>query len=114
VCESCSEPYSPNVQETEWLGNEGLNSGNWGNLLHGRGCSHCNGSGYHGRQAVYEMLEMTQAIADAAGHEKATHFTDVARAHLKGKTLLDYALKKMQAGVTTVAEVMRISNQVED
>jgi MSHA biogenesis protein MshE len=64
--------------------------------------------------AVYEMLEMTQAIADAAVHDKATHFTDVARAHLKGKTLLDYALEKMKLGATTVSEVMSISNQVED
>jgi MSHA biogenesis protein MshE len=45
VCESCSEPYIPNVQENEWLANEGLHSGTWGDLKHGRGCSHCNGSG---------------------------------------------------------------------
>jgi MSHA biogenesis protein MshE len=114
VCESCSEPHTPSVHEIEWLDNEGINSSNWGNLLQGRGCSHCNGSGYHGRMAVYEMLEMTQAIAEAAAHEKSTHFADVARAHLKGKTLLDYALSQMKLGVTSVSEVMRISNQVED
>ena len=114
VCESCSEAHTPSVQEIEWLANEGVQSGEWGKLLQGRGCSHCNGSGYFGRMAVYEMLEMNQAIADAAAHEKATHFMDVARAHLKGKTLLDAALKQMKEGITTVSEVMRISNQVED
>jgi MSHA biogenesis protein MshE len=114
VCESCSESYIPNVQENEWLANEGLLSANWGELKHGRGCSHCNGSGYFGRMAVYEMLEMTQAIADAAAHEKASHFMDVTREHLKGRTLLDAALKQMKLGVTSVAEVMRITNQVED
>lgn len=114
VCESCIEPHAPSVQEIEWLSNEGLTPDNWGKLMHGRGCSHCNGSGYFGRMAVYEMLEMTQAIADAAAHEKSTHFTDVARAHLKGKTLLDDALKQMKLGITSVAEVMRITNQVED
>jgi MSHA biogenesis protein MshE len=114
VCESCSEPYKPTVQEAEWLANEGLHSGNWGNLQHGRGCSHCNGSGYFGRMAIYEMLEMTQSIADAASHEKSSHFMDVAREHLKGKTLLDAALVQLKLGVTTVTEVMRITNQVED
>ena len=114
VCESCVEPHTPTVAEAEWLENEGLTSGNWGNLKHGRGCSHCNGSGYLGRMAIYEMLEMTQAIADAASHENANHFTEVAREHLKGKTLLDYALNQMKQGSTTVSEVMRISNQVED
>ncbi|MEI7844043.1 MAG: GspE/PulE family protein [Gallionellaceae bacterium] len=114
VCESCVEAHTPTVQETEWLGNEGLNSSNWGTLMHGRGCSHCNGSGYFGRLAVYEMLEMTQAIADAAAHKESSHFMEVTREHLKGKTLLDAALKQMKAGVTTVTEVMRITNQVEE
>jgi len=114
VCESCAEPHQPSVQEIEWLGNEGLTQETWGKLMHGRGCSHCNGSGYFGRMAVYEMLEMNQAIADAAAHEKASHFMDVAREHLKGKTLLDAAVKEMKLGRTSVAEVMRITNQVED
>jgi MSHA biogenesis protein MshE len=114
VCESCSEPHEPSVMEIEWLANEGLLRGSWGNLLHGRGCSHCNGSGYFGRLAIYEMLEMSQAIADAAAHEKAGHFMEVAREHLKDKTLLDAALKQMKLGITTVTEVMRITNQVED
>ncbi len=114
VCETCGEPHTPTVQEVEWLNNEELNSSNWGKLMQGRGCSHCNGSGYHGRMAVYEMLEMSQDIADAAVHENAGHFTDVARTHLKGRTLLDEALRQMKLGVTTVTEVMRITNQVED
>jgi type II secretory ATPase GspE/PulE/Tfp pilus assembly ATPase PilB-like protein len=50
----------------------------------------------------------------AAAHEKASHFMDVTREHLKGRTLLDAALKQMKLGVTSVAEVMRITNQVED
>ena len=114
ICESCSEPHEPTVLEIEWLANEGLLRGSWGKLMHGRGCSHCNGSGYFGRMAIYEMLEMSQAIADAAAHEKAGHFMEVAREHLKDKTLLDAALKQMKLGITTVAEVMRITNQVED
>lgn len=114
VCESCSEPYQPNVQETEWLANEGLNASNWGNIKQGRGCSHCNGSGYFGRMAIYEMLEMTQAIADAASHEKTSHFMDVAREYLKGRTLLDDAIRQLKQGITSVSEVMHITNQVEE
>jgi MSHA biogenesis protein MshE len=114
VCESCSEPHIPSPQEVEWLLAEGVPSDQWGTLLHGRGCSHCNGTGYHGRMGVYEMLEMGQDLVDAAAHEDNTHFMQVARDHLKGKTLLDAALHEMKLGHTSVAEVMRISNQVED
>ncbi|OIR18239.1 type II secretion system protein E [mine drainage metagenome] len=114
VCESCSEKHIPTPQEGEWLEAEGVARGDWGTLLHGRGCSHCNGTGYHGRMGVYEMLEMGQALVEAAAHDDNSHFMQVARDHLKGKTLLDAALREMKLGRTSVSEVMRISNQVED
>jgi len=114
VCESCREAHQPTPQETEWLEAEGVARGEWGNLLHGRGCSHCNGTGYHGRMGVYEMLEMTQDLVGAAAHEDNTAFMQAARDHLKGRTLLDAALAEMKNGHTSIAEVMRISNQVED
>jgi len=63
---------------------------------------------------VYEMLEMGQEMVDAAAHEDNTHFMQVARDHLRGRTLLDAALFEMKQGHTTISEVMRISNQVED
>ncbi|TXT24536.1 MAG: MSHA bioproteinis protein MshE [Gallionellaceae bacterium] len=114
VCESCSEPHQPTPQETEWLEHEGVGRDKWGALLHGRGCSHCNGTGYSGRMGVYEMLEMTLPLAEAAAHHDSTHFLQAAREAMKGKTLLDRALEQMCQGHTTVAEVMRISSQVED
>ena len=114
VCESCCEAHPPTPQEAEWLEAEGVARSEWGNLLHGRGCSHCNGTGYHGRMGVYEMLEMTQDLVGAAAHEDNTAFMQAARDHLKGRTLLDAALAEMKNGHTSIAEVMRISNQVED
>jgi len=114
VCESCREPHQPTPQEAEWLQVEGVENGAWGELVHGRGCSHCNGTGYHGRMGVYEMLEMTQDLVDAAAHDDNTHFMQAARNYLKDRTLLDAALREMKLGHTSIAEVMRISNQVED
>ena len=114
VCESCSEPHNPTPQEVEWLEHEGLQRDRWGTLLHGRGCSHCNGTGYRGRLGVYEMLEMTQALVEAAAHHDSAHFMQAAREYMKGETLIDRALELMSLGHTSVAEVMRISNQVDD
>lgn len=114
VCESCSEPYSPTPQEVEWLEHEGIQRGSWGELKHGRGCSRCNNTGYLGRVGVYEMLEMTEPLVEAAAHDDASRFTQAARAIMQGKTMLDRALELMTQGYTSVAEVMRISNQVED
>ena len=60
------------------------------------------------------MMEMTKPLAEAAAHQDALQFTQAAMAYMKGKTLLDQALEQMRLGRTSVEEVMRISNQVED
>ena len=114
VCESCSETHNPSPQEIEWLSHEGIQREHWGTLLRGRGCTHCNGTGYSGRLGIYEMLEMTQLLVEAATHHDAIHFMQAAQKYMQGKTLLDRALEQMRLGHTSVSEVMRISNQVED
>ena len=114
VCENCKEAYSPTPQEGEWLEHEGVAREQWGTLVKGRGCSHCNGTGYRGRMGVYEMLEMNQFLVEAAAHQDANHFMKAAREHMKGKTLIDHALQQMTLGNTSVAEVMSVSNERED
>ncbi len=114
VCESCSEKHVPTPQEGEWLKIEGVPPEQWNGLLHGRGCSHCNGSGYRGRMGVYEMLEMNGEMVEAAAHDDANHFMQVAHKHISGRTIMDHAMEQMKQGHTSVFEVMRISNQVED
>jgi MSHA biogenesis protein MshE len=114
VCESCTESYSPNPQEAEWLEFTGVPRESWSALQRGRGCTHCNNTGYRGRMGVYEMLEMTQPLVQAAADADTARFTRVASDSMRGKTMLDHALAEMQQGHTSVAEVMRISNQLED
>lgn len=114
VCSSCAQPYEPTPQECEWLQAEGVAPDKWIGFMSGRGCSYCNGTGYHGRMGVYEMLEMNRALADAAAHDSSVHFMQTAREHMRGKSILDHALEMLQQGRTSVTEVMRVSNQVED
>ena len=63
---------------------------------------------------VYEMLEMGREMAEAAAHDSATHFMEAARQQMRGRLDFDHALQEMKQGHTSVAEVMRISNQIED
>jgi MSHA biogenesis protein MshE len=114
VCDSCKEPHQPTPQEVEWLEHEGVHPDHWGTIQHGRGCMRCNGTGYHGRMGVYEMLEMSQSLSEAAAHDDAQEFMKVASDSMKGKSLADHALEHVKQGRTTIAELMRISNQVED
>ncbi len=76
---------------------EGVTPDQCGGLLHGRGCSHCNGTGYRGRTGVYEMLEMGHEMVEAAGRDSPTHFMQVAHEHLHGRTIMEHALEANEA-----------------
>ena len=114
ICESCTEPYTLLPNEHEWLTAELHDKVDKARYFHGRGCSHCNGMGYRGRTGVYEMLEITEAVADAANHHDPSHFLKVATAQMAGQTLRRHAVQLVVQGRTTVSEAMRISNQFED
>ena len=113
ICESCAEPYTPKPTEQEWLKLELGDTVSQRKYFHGRGCSHCNGTGYRGRTGVYEMLEMTEAVAEAANHQDPAHFMKVAHAQMAGQTLRRHAVSLVVSGRTTVGEAMRISNQID-
>lgn len=114
VCESCSEPHMPTPQESEWLKAKGVLPEQFGGVLRGRGCKQCNGTGYHGRMGVFEMLEMGREMTEATAHEDVAHYMQVARQRLRGKTIIDQALDQMKQGRTTISEVMRISIQIDN
>jgi MSHA biogenesis protein MshE len=114
VCESCAQDYPLKPTEHEWLKSELGSAVDSHRYLHGRGCSHCNGTGYRGRTGVYEMLEMTEEVSAAANHQDPAHFMKVAQAQLAGRTLRRHAVELVVAGKTTVSEAMRISSQFED
>jgi MSHA biogenesis protein MshE len=114
VCESCSEPYTLKPQERAWLRPALGDRVDAPGYVHGRGCSHCNGTGYQGRTGVYEMLEMSAPVVDAANSDNPAHFIKAARAQMAQHTLHTHAVELAARGRTTVAEAMRISNEVED
>jgi MSHA biogenesis protein MshE len=114
ICESCTEEHTPDGHEGRWL--EAVMGEEWTKhkFRHGRGCSHCNGTGYAGRTGVYEMLEMTPELVRAANRADPNLFIDSAHRHLEGHTLTDHALALVLAGRTTVAEAIKVAVQVED
>ncbi|NNG23205.1 GspE/PulE family protein [Telluria aromaticivorans] len=114
ICESCSTPYQPTPNEVTWLQPELGQHAATTQFFHGKGCSHCNGTGFRGRTGVYELLEMTRAVTDAANHPDPAHFLKVAHAAMEGETLRRHGVQLAVQGRTTIAEAMRISNQLDD
>lgn len=115
LCEICIEEYQPDSQEQAWLENllEDDNSEHR-QYYKGRGCAHCNNTGYRGRIGVFELLEVDTRMADALRRSDAADFAKAARSQPNYRSLahcaLDYALEK----VTSLDEVFRVSEQIEE
>jgi MSHA biogenesis protein MshE len=75
VCEGCPEPHTPTAAEHAWLQQEMGEEIDKHLYVRGKGCSQCNGTGYQGRVGVYELLEMDNALIDAANHQDTSQFT---------------------------------------
>jgi MSHA biogenesis protein MshE len=114
ICESCNGPATLEPTERGWLRAELGDLAESTPFFHGKGCSHCNGTGFRGRTGVYELLEMTRAVTDAVNYPDPGHFLKVAQQQMAGETLRRHAVQLAVQGRTTVSEAMRISNQLED
>lgn len=113
ICENCIEPHTLQPTEHEWLKAELADTVDARRYFHGRGCSHCNETGFHGRTGVYEMLEMTDAVAEAANHQSPAEFMKVATAQIGNQTLRRHAVSLVVSGKTTVSEAMRVTHQFD-
>ncbi len=72
------------------------------------GCDRCGGSGYRGRNGVFEIIEMNEEIRGLIG--KATNSGEIEHAALRNgmTTMLDDAVYKCRAGLTSPAEALRV------
>ncbi len=116
ICEYCSEPYPPNEREAAWVRSidRSLEDVSAVPFKKGRGCHNCNNTGYRGRIGVYELLELTEDLADHLRRMDAAGFTRAALADPNFKTLSRCALEYAQQGVTSLEEVFRISAELHD
>jgi len=79
----------------------------------GAGCNACNGTGYRGRQGIFEMMEMDSAIRELAfNRAPISEIRDAARAGGM-RNLLDDGKIKIQNGITTPEELVRITQTEE-
>ena len=77
--------------------------------MKGAGCRTCNDTGFKGRVALYEIMQMTDNLKDLI--LQGVSSVELKRAAIEGgmKTLRQSALSKLAEGTTTVSEVVRTS-----
>lgn len=113
LCNHCQEDYQPDLQEISWLETMKCDSESVV-FRHGRGCHHCNNTGYSGRIGIYEFLEMDEAMITAMRKSSAHEFSQAAAQSKHFRPLALCALDYAKDGVTSLDEVFRISASLGD
>jgi general secretion pathway protein E len=108
ICSECREEYAPEPRAVALLANRPVGAMR---LHRGRGCAGCRESGYRGRTGVFELLVITDELKQAiAGKAAMAHLRDLARDQGM-ETMRQDGWVKVQAGITTVEEVLRVTEQ---
>lgn len=113
ICDSCRQNYQPNDQELQWLRAISADATSM-KFSHGRGCSHCNHTGYRGRIGIFELLEIDNQMADSLRMADPIAFARAARAQPGFKPLTHCALEYAGEGITSINEVLRVSEQLAE
>ena len=113
ICHSCKQRYQPDQQEQSWL-RALVKTDDELIFYHGRGCSHCNNTGYRGRIGVFELLEIENTMADALRSADPIAFANCARQQPGFKPLTLCALDYAREGITSLEEVFRVSEQLAE
>jgi MSHA biogenesis protein MshE len=115
VCPDCTQPTLPNANQLAWLAT--CRPG--GSLerhafVAGTGCTFCNLTGYRGRVAVYEMLEIDRGLADCIRRGDIEGFMRGARSRESYVPLAQGAIDLALSGVTSLAEAMAVGSGLEE
>ncbi|NJN89895.1 MAG: type II/IV secretion system protein [Leptolyngbyaceae cyanobacterium SL_5_14] len=106
VCSHCAEPYTPTRKDLEALDLDPKQT-NLNGWKKGRGCSKCFNSGYLGREAIIELLNVDNTVRQLIYEGTMTQLHHYLR-EVNFDSFRVAAIAKVTTGVTTVEEVMRV------
>jgi general secretion pathway protein E len=110
VCPDCKEAYEPTKEELAEIGlrREQLTDGK---VYRGVGCSECQQSGYRGRDGIYELMVMTDKIRQMVLKNVDSNTIKKQAAAEGMRSLRDDGARKVAAGITSIAEVLRVTQE---
>jgi type IV pilus assembly protein PilB len=108
VCENCKRPKKFTSHE---LREAGLDPAKWIDFVfaEGSGCLECSGTGYHGRTAICELLDLTDRIREMIIERRPT--SEIKRIAIEEGmiTLRESGLGKIRLGLTTLKEINKVT-----
>lgn len=115
LCDNCFVEYEPSKRERAWMANVvGETVANKISLKQANGCHRCNNTGYRGRIGVFELLVINDEMADALRKADSAGFVAAARSSKGYRPLVVSALAEASKGVTSLSEVFRVAEQIDE
>jgi type IV pilus assembly protein PilB len=109
ICTNCKQSYTPSKEVIDEIGVQ-LPKGDL-KFYRGTGCKACKNTGYKGRLGIFEMLLLNDKIRDLIlAKTSSTQIKRIAQ-EAGMKTLREDGIVKMLAGVTTIDEVIRVTQE---
>ena len=111
LCPDCKEPYPASEEEMRELGLSADMVGKHPAFWRGKGCGNCLNTGYQGRLGIHEMLLPTDEIRQLILQNVDSN-TIKKKAMAQGmRTLREDGARKVLAGITSSAEVLRVTGE---
>ncbi len=104
VCPDCAQPTEPDDHQLAWLQAQVGSRAASMKFMTGAGCTYCNLSGYRGRAAIYELIELDRSLGDCIRRGDTQSFADTARHQMGYVSLTSSAIALAAAGKTTIAK----------
>jgi general secretion pathway protein E len=107
ICPDCKKPHIPTKTELLQVGLDPANKEM--SFFVGGGCDKCFDTGYRGRAGIYELLTMSDDIREMVYRKESAGA--IKKAAIKGgmKTLRMDGARKAMSGITTIEEVLRVT-----
>jgi type II secretory ATPase GspE/PulE/Tfp pilus assembly ATPase PilB-like protein len=83
------------------------------NVYASKGCEICNNSGFQGRTAIFEIIEVTPEMQDLILHSPSTREIETLARSQGSQPMFEDGIAKVRQGVTTLAEVLRVVSPPE-
>ena len=112
ICTKCKHEVKPDKSILKDLGVSGLNLSKV-KMYEGKGCDACRFTGYKGRTAIYEILEMSESIRELVLRKASSDQIKKKAVELGMRTLRQDGWEKIMMGITTPSEVVRVTQQEE-
>lgn len=106
ICEECRTSYTPAPELVAQLAAQPVGRIR---LQRGAGCAACRGTGFRGRVGLFELAVMTEELKDAVSRRAARSDMRTIAENSGMTTLRQDGWRKVQAGLTTVEEVLRVA-----